>query len=327
MIKNIIKQAKSAKEKLNILSFVCHEPYELSLAETGHWFFDYSNEQTRKWNHECRTLPKNFTLIDDNFFPTDIKYDLILSHNKFGHLQKAKEFQQRFGIPIINLEHTLPPLNWPDEYLREVKKLNGEYNVFISDYSRDQWLWKESEARVIRHGINTDVFSPDFEVPKQRYILATVNDWINRDWCCNFKLWERVTKGLPARVRGNTPGLSTGTKTIEELIHEFRSAQVFISTAKISPIPMSLLEAMSTGCAAVSSATCMVPEFMVPGENGFLTNDEKQMREYLVMLLDDPELCRRIGEAGRQTILDEFSMDAFVSNWNKLFRECVDVRG
>ena len=66
---------------------------------------------------------------------------------------------------------------------------------------------------------------------------------------------------------------------------------------------MSLLEAMSCGCAVVSTETCMIPEVIENGVNGFMTNDEKQMERYLVDLLNDKNLAKEIGDNARKTIV------------------------
>ncbi len=330
-IGNILRTAhRKSTDLLNILSFPTHEPYETELCKTGHTFYSVTVPKvTRTWNVECRPVPLNYILLDPSKeadqLPLDVDIDLVLSHNRFGQFNIAEQFCKRYHVPHVCMEHTLPSPNWNKEYIEQTRAMKADVNLFISEYNLEQWGWDASEAGVIHHGIDSKVYSPNPGVPKKRHVLSVVNDWINRDWCCGYKIWERVTKGLPFNVRGNTPGLSTGTSSTQELVNEYRAAQIFLNTSTVSPVPMALLEAMSCGCAVVTTATCMLPEIVENGVNGFISNDEESLRAYLVKLLDDKELCKRLGAAARETTKMLFSTSDFVANWDKTLRAASEL--
>jgi len=143
--------------------------------------------------------------------------------------------------------------------------------------------------------------------------------------CCGFSLWREAAKGLPVFVVGDTPGLSKPAASIPELVMRYREAQVFINTSLISPVPTALLEAMSCGCPVVSTATCMIPEVIQHGVNGFMSNDPRELGEYCRILLADEKLREQMGAAARQTILDRFSMGKFVANWNRVFEQAANI--
>ena len=149
--------------------------------------------------------------------------------------------------------------------------------------------------------------------------LSVANDFINRDYCLNYKGWKRVTEGLPVRVVGDTPGLSEAAKDVSELVTEYQTSSVFFNSSTISPVPTSLIEAMSCGCAVVSTATCMIPEIIENGVNGFISNDEEELQSYIRQLLDDPSLAAKMGHAARQTVIEKFSEESFINNWNEIF--------
>ena len=100
---------------------------------------------------------------------------------------------------------------------------------------------------------------------------------------------------------------------------------VFLNTSTISPIPTALLEAMSCSCAVVSTATCMIPEIIEHGVDGFITNDEKEMREYLELLSSDEELALEMGKKARQKIVNHYSKEQFVNQWLDIFYEASKV--
>ena len=323
---SIIREAKRVKnEPLNILTCPTHERYESGLCLTGHNFYAYRAEGIKDWNTKYAPLPKNYTLLDPNMgedqVPSFVDFDLVLSQNKFGQFQALYPIARKMNVPLISLEHTLPVPQWNDHQLYRLGKARGNINVFISEYSIDQWKWKShNDTTVIHHMVDTDIFCPiEPTHPRNHHILSVVNDWINRDYCCNFKGWERITQGLPVKVLGDTPGLSDPA-TQTELVEAYRSSLIFLNTSTVSPIPTVLLEAMACGCACVSTATCMIPEIIEDGVNGFISNDEKVLREKCQLLLNDVDLAKNMGDRAAQTVQQKFNKNNFIDKWNQVFR-------
>ena len=222
------------------------------------------------------------------------------------------------------MEHVLPHTSWSPQLIAQCKEAKGDFNLFISDYNRDKWGFDQSEAEVIYHGLDLEEYKPDNR-PRQPYLLSCVNDWINRDVWCGYSLWKRVSNGLPTKVRGNTPGLSTGTKNLAELLDELNTASIYLNTSIISPVPMASLEAMAMGCAVVTTATCCMPEIIQNGQNGYITNDETMLRFYCEKLLKDEPLARKLGAAARETIRTKFGLDRFLSQWQDVFERAANL--
>jgi glycosyltransferase involved in cell wall biosynthesis len=313
--------------KLNILTFPTHERYETGLAKTGHNFYAWRGQGIKEWNESYAQRPHNYILLNKEAgweqIPLDLDLDLVLSQNKFGQFQVAYKISRELHLPLVSLEHTLPMPDWSNK-LEQLKNMRGDVNVFISEYSREQWGWKPNEAEVIHHGINTDVFSPA-PTPKEIHVLSIVNDFANRDWCCGFRLWQDVTGGLPTKLLGDNPGISKPAASIEELVSEYRKTRVFLNTSLISPVPTVLLEAMACGCPIVSTDTCMIPEIIKNGHNGFICSTAQEMRQRVEELLEDEELGLQLGKAARETICDKFPESKFVSNWNGLLTKVADM--
>ena len=230
---------------------------------------------------------------------------------------------------MISIEHTLPRTEWQKNILAQYHSMRGDLNIFISDYSREKWGWSGQEASVIHHGIDTEIFCPPTtEDERECQALSVVNDWINRDWCCGFNFWAEATSypnyEFPVSVVGDTKGLSKPAESTEALISEYQKSLIFVNTSLISPVPTSLLEAMSCGCAVVSTSNCMIPEIIKDGENGFLTNNALEMKKIIKRLMDDRALCKKIGQNARKTILEKFNIQSFVEEWNKAFISCLE---
>ena len=336
-INSIIRSCKRDKnEPLNILTFCTHERYETGLVMTGHNFYAYRAEGIKDWNNNYGQIPDNYILLNpqlkENQIPTHIEFDLILSQNKFGQFQKAYPLAHEMHLPLVSLEHTLPMPQWSQQIRNQLKEMRGKINVFISEYSLGEWQWENrNDTTIIHHMVDTDVFNPGEQfmcIPpyniREEHILSVVNDWVNRCWCCNFQGWQRITKGLPVRVVGDTPGLSQPAPSIKALVNEYQQSLIFLNTSTISPVPTALLEAMACGCACVSTATCMIPEIIENGVNGFISNNEHELREYCKILLDDFDLTKNIGYNAVQTIKTKFNKERFLQQWNEVFRSAIE---
>jgi len=247
-----------------------------------------------------------------------IDFDMILSQSKFGQFQFAKQMQQIFKLPLISLEHTLPIPTWPEQQLREMRAMTGDQNVFISKFSARRWgIFPHA---VIKHCVDTELFAPGSK-ERESVALSVVNDYQARDYCCNFGGWERITKDFPVKLVGSSPDstFSKAAESVDELVLAYQRSSIFLNTSTVSPVPTSLLEAMACGCAVVTTATCMIPEIVKNGVNGFISNDENELRGYIQKLIAEPALARKLGEAARATVLADFGVDVFVNNWNAVF--------
>lgn len=315
-------------EPLNILTFPTHERAESNLAKTGHQFYAIRGPGIKDWNGEYAALPSNYHLLDPDKgsgqIPSELDFDLILSQNKFGQFGVAAQIAKQLHLPLVSLEHTLPVEGWSTRQMQQLRDMRGDVNVFISEYSREKWGWGEADASVIHHGIDTELFKPGLR-PRNAYVLSVVNDWINRDYCCGYNLWRESTQSLPTKVLGSNPGLSKPAPSTRHLAAEYAAAAVFVNTSLVSPIPMALLEAMSSGCAVVTTGNCMIPEVVKHDQNGLVANTPEQIRNAIKRLLSDAYEAERLGRAARQTILDDFSMPVFVSKWDRLLRNAAEI--
>ena len=268
------------------------------------------------------------------------RISLVLIQNRFGQFTIGDQIAQQLPCPTIALEHTTTPegefsvekggvIDYAAsvEYKQNHKSKMADFNVFISDYNRNMWGWEEDEAEVIHHGVNTDTFNCRVPAEERKPVaFSVVNDWINRDWCCGYSFWAEAVQypgGLPVKVAGATEGLSESPKSTEELVSYYNDCMVFVNTSIASPIPTSVLEAMACGCAVVSTDNCMIPSIVKHGYNGYCTNDPKEMREYILKLFENPKLATTLGNNARKTVLENFSVDAFVNKWNELFYRAI----
>lgn len=318
-----IRLSNNKPEKYNILTFATHERYETQLCKTGHNFYSFNGANLKKWNLEQAPYPENYYVLPSNEL-MNIKYDFILSQSKFGQFQISAKIAQALNLPIVSLEHTWPLRGiQPDEQIDSMRQMVGNLNIFISEASKQAWnIGVDSE--IIHHGIDTNMFYPQ-SVNRGDYVLSVANDFKNRDYCLNYSGWKRVTDGIETKLVGDNKGESESIRSVEDLNTEYNKCGVFFNSSTLSPIPTSLLEAMSCGCAVVSTATCMIPEIIQNGVNGLISNDESELKQYLSDVLANKELREALGDNARKTIEENFSETQFIERWNQIFDTVYEV--
>lgn len=317
--KQIILDANASQSRpLNILTFPTHERYETQLCKTNHNFYACSIDKQKQWNYTYAKMPSNYYLMPKQKILDYVNFDIILAQSRWSQYHSAMKLRSVLNIPVILLDHTTPTIDMMDgEALKEMRSLSGDVNVFISEQSKDAWQCTHN-ANVITHSIDSELFS-DHGIDRLNKVLSVANDYINRDYCLNFSGWQRITSHFDYSLVGDTPGLSVAAADTDELVRIYNSHSVFLNTSIDSPLPMSLLEAMSCGCAVVSTATQMIPSVIKNDFNGFISNDENEIIDKIQYLLDTPSEARRIGSNARQTILDNFGEESFIHKWNTVF--------
>jgi glycosyltransferase involved in cell wall biosynthesis len=95
---------------------------------------------------------------------------------------------------------------------------------------------------------------------------------------------------------------------VPELMHRI---DILASPSRHEGMGRVNVEAMAAGKPVVGSVHTGIAEVVVDGETGFLVdpNDVETFAERLVRLARDPELRRRLGEAGRERAEKEFEQD------------------
>lgn len=85
----------------------------------------------------------------------------------------------------------------------------------------------------------------------------------------------------------------------------------------------SLMEAMSAGLPVVVSDIPANRELVQPEETGFVARlgDTVGFMQFTRRLIDEPALARRLGQAARERVLTEFSIDRMIERYVDLYRE------
>jgi starch synthase len=122
----------------------------------------------------------------------------------------------------------------------------------------------------------------------------------------------------------------------KDVVYELYShAAVFVCPSIYEPFGIINLEAMACETAVVASAVGGIKEVVVDGETGFLVPLEqmqttpfeavdpdkfsRDMAEKINLLMADPALCKKFGQAGRQRAVDKFSWASIAAETKKMY--------
>ena len=96
----------------------------------------------------------------------------------------------------------------------------------------------------------------------------------------------------------------------EEKEKYLQECNIFVLPTYFEGLPMSLLEGMSYECACIASAVGGIPQVIEDGVSGVLIQpkDENSLKEAIEKLLQDEKQQEKLGQTGRQRVLDGFEL-------------------
>ncbi len=319
--KTILRQVNRTQDrKIRILTWPTHEGYASMLGYIPNVEFHVIHQPGgKRWDFHTRPLPENHYLymIDPAQFRGESSFDFILAQDRGTQLQQAINLRQQLSVPIISLTHTEPYPNLSPKKIEKLKRLCGDINVYITDHNRK--TWGDENGLVIPHGIDHNIFTGYSGMINSG--VSVVNHFASRDVFCGWELWQKITKSMPVHLIGENPGISKSINKLPELIKSLSEYRFFLNTSQLSPCPLSLLEAACIGLPIVSTAKQNIPEFFTHGVNAFLSNDADDLIGYCKQLLENKELAHQMGSNARDLIMNKFSINKFIENWNNIFKK------
>ena len=182
-----------------------------------------------------------------------------------------------------------------------------------------------SRASIAVHGVDERFFAPA-EDQRERLVIA-----IGRDLARDYATLVEAVRGLDARVvfvalRRNVAGIDVPPNIevreripYSELRDLYRRAGVAVVALRSADFPYgsegsgvsALLEAQASATPLVATDRPIVRDYLRDGESGLIVPPEDPilLREAIAHVLDDHELARRLGQAGRRRVEEQHTMD------------------
>jgi len=187
-------------------------------------------------------------------------------------------------------------------------------------------------TKVISNGVDTDFFVPNKSYHNGPHVL-----WVGRLIYAKglfdlVKCAEYVCREHPSvsfLIAGEGPLMNQLRRLLKSrglekrvvllgqldraaLLRYYQNCALFVLTSHVESFPNTVLEAMSCGVPVVATKVGEVPKVVKDGETGFLvcSKDSKAVARRIIDLLNDKGLRRRIGEAARRLVENEYSWDS-----------------
>ena len=260
---------------------------------------------------------------------------------------------RRASVPVIL--SALHSTGWPDGVGRLNRMLTGITDGFIAvakqhaKFQVEQEKFPEHKVFLIPNGIDTDRFVVDIDSRNQWRqkldipadaptvgIVAALRPEKNHDLFLRAaKLTYKQNPNAHFVIAGDGPErhrleVLTKTLNLETKVHFIGSTQdipgvlsmidVFSLTSHNEASPVSIMEALSCERPVVSTDVGSIDESVLEDKTGYLVlpGDSEKLSERWLQLLGDQSLRNRLGEAGRQHVIDHCSLQSMTNGYTRL---------
>jgi hypothetical protein len=251
----------------------------------------------------------------------DLDVDVVLHQTHDNWLVDRHELltgAQR-SVPQVVIEHD-PPRASPTDTVHPVDDPEAVL-VHVTPFNALMWDSGRTPTRVIEHGVTVP--------PGARYRgdrgrgIVVANGLAKR----GRRLGADVFTGVRDRVPLDLVGMGSeelgglGEVPPPDVPAFLAPYRFYFHPVRYTSLGLSLLEAMAVGLPVVGLATTELPTVVEDGVSGFTSTDVDVLVEGMRLLLDDPDLARRMGAEARAVAADRFGIDRFVADWHRLFAD------
>jgi sugar transferase (PEP-CTERM/EpsH1 system associated) len=247
---------------------------------------------------------------------------------------KTIDYQDAFSKGIERRERKA---NWPlrEIFASERRRLISYENI-IFEYFDHKTIISDEDRRYIYHpgrkdisiitnGIDTDFFSPRPDAEK-KYDLVFIG---NMSYPPNIETAEYIVHSVRPELLAEKPELKiliAGSSPhnrvkalskednvevsgwVEDIREAYASARIFFAPMQIGTgLQNKLLEAMSMGIPCITSELANRSLCAENGKNIYVGEKPGDYSQYIINLLDDSELRKNMGAAGRDYVEGHFS--------------------
>jgi len=349
---------KTLAKRGHDVHFVCYNrPARLPTDQTKITFHLVDIPKYPLFDFPPYTLALTSKLADviDQFELELIHVHYAIPHSTAAHLAQGMVKNQSLKI-ITTLHGTdirLVGLNPSYFRVTQYSIENNNGITAVSDYLAEttkQEFKIKKEIKVIHNFVDSKRFSKKTN-PKFRLSFANHDEKLICH-ASNFreikripdviKTFHKINQKLPSRLLmiGAGPELDGAKNLVRELklfdkvtflqmtgaVEEVMGiCDLFLLPSEMESFGLAALEVMSCSIPVVASNVGGIPEFIKNGENSFLApvGDIEQMSSMAIEVLSNPVLYKKISDNARQSVIDLFSEEKIVTQYEKYYREII----
>ena len=226
-------------------------------------------------------------------------------------------------IPKIVIMHGTP--YWPEEassleLVERFKKIVGDNIVVVNSHKAAQ-QWGIGEA--IIHGIDKNDW---LDLPKEPRAVTMISPG-GLDKYYDREFLRYIQEELQERGIAHCHiTVDVNFKNFDDYREFLGRSLIYINPTRESPMPRARTEAMFSGCCVLTTPHQDADTFIEDGVNGFLIRrNPKMVADLVEKLLADYDNTCKIGQAGRQTALELFSIERYQQDWESLIKRVLKL--
>jgi hypothetical protein len=311
------------RRRLRILTWHVHGNYLYYLTQVPHEFY-LVTDAARSTHHTGRSgsLPWGDNVHEAPVeHIADMAFDLVLFQSRdaweTGQHRLLSPAQRR--LPRIYLEHD-PPQVHPTDTAHWVDD-PAVMLVHVTHFNALMWNSGNCPVRVVEHGVKLLATPPwTGEVARG---LVVVNNLDRRGRRLGLDVYRQAAAQVPLSLVGMGSERCGGEGEVSQhdLPGRMAAHRFFFNPIRYTSLGLAVVEAMTLGVPVVGLATTELAAVIRDGENGLVDTRLDRLVDGMHRLLADPGDARRLGEAGRRTARERFSIERFISDWLHVLHE------
>ena len=237
-------------------------------------------------------------------------------------------------------------INWLHYFLTPVRRLILKYSLAVVANSKGLQQASQkidpSPVVVIPNGVNIDFFIPKkhnnsiFQFlfvgrfHKQKNLFFTLEQLVqlrkNTDFPFEFHIVGDGPLKKPLQEHAKKLNLDSmikwhGWLERQKILKLYQQSDCLLNLSLYEGMPNVVLEAMACGLPIIASKVIGNDAVVQHSKTGYLVDLENpsQLQETLISLLNNPELAKQLGHAGRETVVKEFSWEKVAKEYVQLF--------
>ncbi len=314
----------------------------------------------------CKMLAWN--RLGKKICPADIEsLSALLSWRKIAAVCKDSQILEAH-YPVEGLLFPLLPQEikkilhfhgaWPSPLFKKCKKLILRHTnccIACSSYARDELskVMPSVAIEVVYNGVDVQCFSPGNSkfAPACAYdagclkigTVARLSRDKGSDLLCQIARELRgkvelflvgpADSGFSGELErmADTPNIHLLGPISHKLIPDFyRFLDCFVLPSRFEAFPLTILEAMASGCAVVATKVGGIPEMIGPKEEAgllFCAGDGPALKAHLRRLRDDLQMRHHLGKLGRARVVGHFSLQQTTARALEIYEQILSGTG
>jgi glycosyltransferase involved in cell wall biosynthesis len=276
-------------------------------------------------------------VFDYTFSPLALLGNHLKQPFVFGPLSShyyERPLNERILVPLTSRLHK-KTIQRCDRIITISNQVKNLYSELIS----------QAKISVIPFGIDTDMFRPVQLNRKQDQLSILYAGWLYplKGLPCLIKAVAETEK-LGLKIKLKIAGEGKQKEELVSLAHklgiekdvtflgvvpyadmpeQYRDCDIFCFPTLGEPLGKGLIEAMACGKSVIASKIGGPTEIVQSGINGILVppGNAKVLAEKILLLANDENIRRRMGEKARETILERFSWQVIAEKYHRLYSE------